>query len=233
VSDEVSFGEFVTRDLVPSSVPSVDLPRGAEDELDPELLSLPDPPKKGRTVTVLVLAVTALASLAMVFALRRDVVYAFASSSAADVGELLTVQVGALASLENQAVSAQGMLGAAGGILYERPFAADSFRALPVAGRQDLWVEVRVPAGQENARWEPPRHFSGRLVRFQAAGPRHRGLAGAVAEATHQPVPANAWLLIDGEGPQGARWSVALAVLFLGFAGWNLFALGRLLRKVR
>jgi hypothetical protein len=222
----------VSRDLSPSSLSPAELARPAEEEVDHELLSLPDPPKKGRALTVLMLAVTALVSVCMVFALRRDVAYAFASSSASEAGELLNVPPSALASMENQLVSARGMLGAAGGILYERPFVADTFRALPVAGRQDLWVEVRVPAGQENGRWEPPRRFEGRLVRFAAAGPRHRGLADAIAGATHEPVPASAWLLVDGEAPQAARWSVALAALFLVFAGWNVFAIGRLLRRV-
>jgi hypothetical protein len=227
----------VTRDLSPSSAPGAELAGGllrpSDDEVDHELLSLPDPPKRGRAIAVAMLALTAVVSVCMVFALRRDVAYAFASSSAAEAGELLTVPPTALGSLENKLVSARGMLGAAGGILYERPFVADTFRALPVAGRQDLWVEVRVPAGQENGRWEPPRRFAGRLVRFDAAGPRHRGLAGAIADATHEPVPSPAWLLVDGEAPGAAVWAVALAALFLGFAGWNVFAIGRLVRRVR
>ena len=68
----------------------------------------------------------------------------------------------------------------------------DTFRTLPVAGRAepfDMWVEVRVPSGQESGRWEPPRTFAGRLVRFDAAGPRHRGLRAAIEQATHAQVP--------------------------------------------
>jgi len=202
------------------------------DELDPELIALPDPPKKGRTLTLLLLAVTAIASLAMVVALRRDVAYAMRDAAPADVGDLRTAEKG-LDGLENSFVSAHGMLGVAGGIRYERPFTSTTFRALPVAGRPDVWVEVRIPAGQEGGRWEPPRTFSGRLVRFDAAGPRHRGLASAIASATDQPVPAHAWLLVDAEAPASARWSAALAVLFFGFAAWNLFAIAKLVRRVR
>jgi hypothetical protein len=40
-------------------------------------------------------------------------------------------------------------------------------------------------------------------------------------------------LLIDGEQPETARWSVVLAVLFLGFAGWNLASAARILRRVK
>ena len=128
---------------------------------------------------------------------------------------------------------ADALLGAGGGIRYERPFVLDTFRTLAVVGRTDVWVDVRVPAGQESGRWEPPRSFRGRLVRFGAAGPRHRGLARAISDATHERVPAGAWLLIDGEDPAGTHWDLVLAAAFLGFAVWNAAAIARILRKVR
>jgi hypothetical protein len=103
---------------------------------------------------------------------------------------------------------------------------------VPVAGRNDIWVEVRVPAGQESGRWEPPRSFTGRLVRFGAAGPRHRGLASAIALATHERLPSGAWLLVDGEDPAHARWVLVLAATFLGFAAWHATAIAKMLRKV-
>lgn len=221
----------MTRDSAPSSPSHGALAPLATDELDPELLALPDPPKKGRTLTLAVLALTAIASLAMVFALRRDVAYAIRGAAPVDVGDLRTVDKTIDAS-ENGYISAHGMLGAAGGIRYERPFAADTFRALPVAGRPDVWVEVRIPAGQESGRWEPPRSFSGRLVRFHATGPRHRGLASAIAATTDQSVPDKAWLLVDGEAPSASRWSAALAIMFLAFAIWNVGAIAKLVRRV-
>ena len=73
-------------------------------------------------------------------------------------------------------------------------------------------------------------------MRFGAAGPRHRGLAAAIEENAHLggagPV-GKAWLLIDGEQPDSARWTVLLAVMFLGFAAWNLGAAARIVRKVK
>ena len=44
---------------------------------------------------------------------------------------------------------------------------------------------------------------------------------------------ADAWLLVDGEDPGSARWTVLLAAMFLGFAAWNVVAIARILRKVR
>lgn len=223
-----------TAELSLSSDGTPALPRREHlDEPDPELLSLPDPPKRGRTVTLVVLALTAIVSIAMVFALRRDVAYAVSASSPAEVGDLSSRGGPALTQFQNAYVSARGMLGAGGGILFERFSSTDSFRAMPVAGRGDVWVEVRVPQGKENARWEPPRTFTGRLVRFNATGPRHRGLADAIARATGQQVSDSAWLLVDGESPASSRWAGALAVLFVAFAAWNLAAMVRLARNVR
>ncbi|WP_394842881.1 hypothetical protein LZC95_38140 [Pendulispora brunnea] len=191
--------------------------------VDPELLQLPDPPRRERTWTLLLLVVTALASLAMVVSLARDAAYAFAPSSPFEAGELLALKLEEVG--QNRLVNARGMLGASGAIRYERPFESDSYRLAPVAGRSDLWVEIRVPSGQESARFVPPSTFSGRLVRFDAVGPRHRSLRSHV--------PAHAWLLVDGETPDRARWSCGLMVLFVGFAVWNVATLVRLTRRVR
>lgn len=201
--------------------------------MDPELLSLPSPPRRGRTFTVAVLAVAAAAALAMAAALRGDVAYAVSRASAASLGDLRTASAETLAASENRFVRAEGMLGAAGGIRYERMFADDTFRTLPVAGRNDVWVDLRVSAGQENGRWEPPAALQGRLVRFDQAGPRHRGLEAAIQQSTHVAVPAGSWLLVDGEAPEDARWAVVLAALFVGCAAWNAVAIGRIVRKVR
>jgi|HubBroStandDraft_6_1064221.scaffolds.fasta_scaffold99582_1 hypothetical protein len=203
-----------------------------EDEIDPELLSLPNPPRGGRTLAVLILGIAAIAAVGMAFVLRHDVVYALANASPATVGDLRTATGAGLQSHENHYVRAEGMLGVAGGIRYERPFVDDTFRTLPVAGRTDVWVDVRVPEGQESGRWEPSRSFTGRLVRFDSAGPRHRALAAAIERATHVPVPAGAWLLVDGEAPESMRWVIVLAGMFLGFAVWNGASIARLVRRV-
>ena len=99
--------------------------------------------------TLLVLALTAVASVAMVGSLWRDAAYAFAAPREADLGELKSAPVGAFAP--NSFVQARGRLAAAGAIRYERPFVEDSFRVTPVAGRPDVYVEVRVPAGEETS----------------------------------------------------------------------------------
>jgi hypothetical protein len=206
--------------------------RERDEEIDPELISLPNPPRGRRTLAVAILGVAAAAAVGMAVLLRHDVAYALASSSPATMGELRSAAASAFESHENRFVRADAMLGVAGGIRYERPFIDDTFRTLPVAGRTDVWVDVRVPAGEESGRWQPQRSFTGRLVRFDRAGPRHRALAAAIARATGVPVPGSAWLLVDGEAPESTRWAIVLAGLFLGFAVWNGSSIARILRKV-
>lgn len=210
--------------------PSVSPSASDGEELDPELLELPDPPKRERTLVIAMLLFTALASLAMIFALRRDAAYAFAPQEPSELGDLASAPAAAFA--ENRFVRANGMLGAAHAIRYERPVTEGSFRLMPIAGHPNIWVEVRIPPGAENVRYVPPEQFTGRLVRFETAGPKHRGLASAVHDATGLEVPKDAWLLVQGDSPAGSRWAVVLVVMFLGFAAWNVVVTAKLLRKV-
>jgi len=209
--------------------PGLDI--GQDESVDPELLDLPNPPKRERSVTVAMLVFTAFASLAMVAALRGDAAYSFASDRAIDLGDLGSAPPAAF--VENGFVSGTAMLGAAHAIRYERPLVSDSFRLMPVAGRPNVWVEVRVPAGAENIRYVPPSQFTGRLVKFDNAGPKHRGLASAIHDATGQKVPEASWLLVEGDAPRGSRFAVILIAMFLGFAVWNLSVTAKLLRKVK
>jgi hypothetical protein len=181
-------------------------------------------------MTLLLLAVTAIASMAMVLMLVKDAAYAFAPSGAVELGDLRLANPASLAA--NSFARGSGMLGAGGAIRFERSFESDTFRVAPVAGRPDLWVELRVPQGIDPERYVPPASFTGRLVRFDGAGPRHRGLARSVTDLTGQAVPAGAWLLVDGESPAQARWAVALVALFAGFAVWNALAIARLVRRL-
>jgi hypothetical protein len=204
--------------------------RYEEDDVDPELLALPPPAKGQRQATVLLLLIVALTASAMAFALRGEALYAFAPAREVDLGELYALDTAKLP--ENRYVRAHGTLGGALAVRFERPFEADTYRVSPVMGRRDLWVEIRVPSGEEGARYVPPTSFTGRIVRWSDSGLRHRGLAGAVGSITHETIPEGAWLLVDGEAPSSARWTLGLALMFATFAVWCLVTTGRLLRRV-
>ena len=83
------------------------------DAPDPELLALPGPPRRERTLTIAILSFACVLALAMVILLRHDVAYAVASSSAASLGDLRTVSAETLAANENRLVSAEAQIGRA------------------------------------------------------------------------------------------------------------------------
>jgi hypothetical protein len=208
----------------------------ARTDVDPQLVSLPAPPRVGKTVAVVALLAGAVAAFAMALALRRDALYAISPSDPTSIGDLRSAARPLLRAHINRYVRAEAVLGAAGAVRYERPLHSETFRALPVLGRagdDSVWVEVRVPPGEESGRWEPPHAFVGRLVSFDQADLRHSGLARAIEDVTHARVGPRAFLLIDGDEPQHERWTFFLAVAFVGLAAWNAFAFARLVRRPR
>jgi hypothetical protein len=46
-------------------------------------------------------------------------------------------------------------------------------------------------------------------------------------------MPADAWLLIDGEAPATTRWTLGVLALLLGFMGFSVYGLCKLLRPVK
>jgi len=215
----------------PSSTLSAPRPGLAAAEPDPELLSLPAPPKRERTITVLLMALTAVAAAWMALSLLGEARYAVTPGHPLDVGDLTALHPGE--DMANRYVRATALLGTTGAIRYGRAAEGDSFRLTPVAGNPKLWVEIRVPEGFEGPRFVPPTVFAGRLVPFKKAGVRHVGLGGSVQEQTKSAIPDDAWLLIDGGSPRASRWAIALALLFAGFATWNLACVARVLARVR
>lgn len=211
--------------------------------VDPDLLTLPAPPKRERTAAVVLMAVTALASAWMAVSLLAEARYALTPGQPVEVGDLTGLHAGhdggdphtpgPAGDLANRYVRGTGLLGTSGAIRYGRAAEGDSFRLAPVAGNPALWVEIRVPEGFEGPRFVPPTAFAGRLVPFRQAGVRHVGLIKAVRAQTEVAIPDDAWLLIDGSSPRASRWAVALAALFAGFAAWNLTAMARVLARVR
>jgi hypothetical protein len=203
----------------------------AEAGPDPELLSLPAPPRRERSAAVVLMILTALAAVWMAVALLGEARYALTPGQPLEVGDLATLRPGA--DMANRYIRASGLLGTQGAIRYGRAAEGDSFRLAPVAGNPDVWVEIRVPEGFEGPRFVPPTQFAGRLVPFARAGVRHRGLLKEVHEEADVNVPDGAWLLIDGSSPRASRWAVALALLFAGFAVWNVAGVARVLARVR
>jgi hypothetical protein len=201
-----------------------------EGSVDPELLQLPRPPRVERLVSLALMVATAVLAAVMVVGLAGDVRYALASAEPEEVGDL--GRWAPEAGMSNRFVRATGRLGSAGAIRYDRPLERDAFRLAPVEGNDKVWVEMRV-TGAEPSRFVPPTTFVGRAMPLEGAAFRYRGLAASVQEATGAVVPAQAWVLVDGATPTASRWTVALAALFVLFAGYNLVTIARIVRPVR
>jgi hypothetical protein len=209
-----------------SPTPTLTIPR---DE-DPELLALPAPRRRERGATLLVMSVTAIASVAMAMLLSSEARYALSAGQPIELADLTNLSPNA--EHQNRYVRGHALLATAGAVKYGRPAEGDSFRLAPIAANPKVWVEIRVPEGFEGPRFVPPSTFAGRLVPLHQAGIRHAGLGGSVAE-TGAAVPADAWILVDGDSPRASRWAVALVALLIGFAGWNLLGIARIVRRVR
>jgi len=200
-----------------------------ESAIDPELLELPRPPRLERLVSVALMIMTAVVAAVMAIGLWGEVRYALAGAEPNDIGDL-----GRWAPdprMSHRFVRATGRLGSVGAIRYERPLERDSFRLAPVSGNDKVWIEMRV-AG-DPARFVPPTTFVGHLMPLEGAAFRYRGLNRSVQEVTGAAILADAWVLVDGATPAASRWTVALAALFVLFAGYNLVTIARMMRPVR
>ena len=107
------------------------------------------------------------------------------------------------------------------------------FRLMPVAGRDDLWVEVSIPEGEQGVRWIPPHEFTGRLERLDSLGHRHRGLRASLERQRSTPLPAETFVIVNGDLPSGNRWAIVLAGLFAVSILYNGLMAARLLRSAR
>jgi hypothetical protein len=196
----------------------------------PELAELPPPRRPWRRATLVTLASGAVASTLFAAVMLPDVRYSLRGGAAEDVGELARLLP--RPELADTWVRAEGQLSVTEAIRYRRPLERDSYRLASVERNPRVWVQIRVPEGEEDPRFVPPDSFVGRLVPVSRLGLRQRGLADAVGAAGLAPLGEDAWLLVDGESPAALRWVLGLLALLLAFATFNVVGLVRLLRPI-
>jgi hypothetical protein len=196
-----------------------------------DLAELPPPRRPFRRLTFFVMTLTAAFSLALLAGLRGELAYSLGGGRPTDIGELAEARLGD--ARENTWVRAEASLSPTDVVGYKRPLDADTYRLARVEGTERVWVEVRVPEGADGARFIAPSSFVGRLLPVSRAGVRYGALPDAVVDAGKPALPADAWLLIDGEAPAATRWALGLGVMLVGFAAFNLFGVVRLAQRVR
>ncbi len=198
---------------------------------DEELAALEAAPQRSRRVTLVVMAVSAVLTALLVWSLGGEAYYAVRDTAPVDVGDLARAELGS--ELDNRHVRGRANLDGARGVVFRRFGDSDSHDARPVVGAPHIWVTYRVPASFAGPRFVMPEVLSGRLVRLADVGIRYRGLSAALAQSPGPPVPPDAWLLQEGVDPAATRWVLAFTVLLLGFLGWNVYGIARLLRWPR
>jgi hypothetical protein len=197
-----------------------------------DLEALPAPRHPWRKLTFATMTIAALGSLVLAFTLRGEAIYALRTQSP------VTLNVAKVSEqkLSNQWVHAEATLRADAAVHFRRPLESDSYRVARTLENDRLYVQIRVPDDPHDPTGQhfvPPVSFAGRLIPMNSAGLRHSAVRHAIEEAGVGPVPPDAWLLIEGESPGSVRWALALEILFIAFAAFNIFGLARLARRVQ
>lgn len=200
---------------------------------DPELAQLPMPRHPWRRMTVLSLLLCSVLSIALLFGLRGELAFSMIRQAPTPLGELAAPAL--RAQPVNQWVQATGQLSDHGGIRYQRPLEADSFRLVPLQGQPRIWVQVRVPAGYENEHFVPPANFVGRLLKVGNLGLRYSALREAITDAgwPKSQMADDSWILVDGESPSSIRWVMGLAAVLVLFCVFSIGAAAVVLRPTR
>lgn len=194
---------------------------------DPELSALPKPRRPWRMATLASLTLVALSASFLVLSLRSQIQYALLGGQPTELGELREYEPSS--EVANTWVHGAGALSTEA-VGYTRPLDSDRFRLAPIEGNPKLWVELREPEESRAEFFVPPASFVGRLIPLSAPGLRHSALRSALL-ASGQSAPAeDAWLLIDGETPEGSRWVLGLVGMLAGFVLFSAFGLWTLLR---
>ncbi len=204
---------------------------GDSGDTDRDLTNLPEPRRPWRRATFIAMAAAALCAVTLAVNLVPEVVFALGDATPVELGEL------APAKLErqhhNRWVHAAGSLSVDRAIRYQRPLEGDSYRLAEVEGNPKVWVQVRVPAGEEGPHFVPPGSFVGRLLSARELSVRQQGLPEAMAQAGLGSMTDDDWILIDGEAPRTMRWVIGLVLLLLAFAVFNMVGILRLARPIR
>ena len=197
--------------------PGVPFPHVADDALD-EALAVVEAARAAPLVRALqiVRAVSIVGAMLLAFALRQDLRYAMSPATPQEI----TVATGTteLDALSHRLVALRAVPGAVGGVDYRRPTAAATYRLAPLVDRNDVYVELMIPAGVDPTRFVPPTTLRGRLVPLDDAGVRFQGARSLLERATGHPVSAHAFLLEQGAEPSPRSPGAVVAALALVIA---------------
>jgi len=228
----VAGASTIDDELVPEGRTSIPegSPRISAEGIDPELLDLPSPAKGRKLATMALMALAVVVALGLLASVRRDVAYFFHPGTPVALGEAVSLDP---AELEpNSYVTVEGTPMASGTVGYGRVLGAGRYRAFPLAGQRNLYVQVPVES-EDAARTSSRREFSGRLVTFGDAGGRFGTVRRFLERKMGLPVASESYLLLADEPPSSYAGSLGLVALAALAILINMLLFLRLFRPIR
>jgi hypothetical protein len=197
-------------------------------EAERDLVTLPAPDRRVRTITLVAMAACALAAGLLAWSLLPEARFVLREPDLVDVGRLADAELraGEEGSFARAGVAVQD----AQTVSFRRTLDPGSWRV--ARDGEGRWVAYLVPDEVAGPRFVPPALVAGRLVRVSEAGVRFRGLEAALERVSGKD-EAESWLLVDGEDPNDMSWVLGLEALLAAFVIFNLAGMARLLRRVR
>ena len=194
--------------------------------VDRELLDLPAPPRARRLVAATLMALTVVASVALVGTLVPDIRYFFSSGEPIVLGSATSLEAAALSP--NRFVRVEGAPRIASAVRLRR-LVGPTYEVFPLAGQTTIFVQV--PVGHDHAR-ATRLSYAGRLVTFGQLGGRSTRLREYLRDRLGLPVTTETYLLLADESPRSYGWALGLGVLCLMFIGVDLFLAWRWFRPL-
>lgn len=179
-------------------------------EMDPELLELPGPPQARRLITLVLMALVVVGSMAVVVGLRHDLAYFFATESTRNLGDAASIDAATLQS--NTHVRVQGTAMVSRAVRYRRVLSGSTYVVFPLAGQRTIYVQA-----DDDAAAMARSEFSGRMVTFSQLGGRIDSVEGYLKDEMSLPVSGESFLIIADASPGSSAWALFLAALCLLF----------------
>jgi hypothetical protein len=203
----------------------------APDDVDPELLALPAPPRARAMATAGVMVGVIALSAMLMWSFRGDFGYwlsGLSGGAPVDLGDAQNLE----RVPDNGFVTVRGLPRAASAIRFRRLVRGGTYRVYPMMGQPALFVQSFIADGTRVGR--RPRHgeYTGRLVSFADARGGYDAIRSFFEREMGVDVPADAYLLMDGERPADYAWVVGLYLLLVAFMVTNGILLYRHLRPV-
>jgi len=198
-----------------------------DQDVDPDLSSLPAKPKKrGRNPWIMLLVI--LIGAFMLYWLRTDLVYFFKSETPMELGDVTELDLAKVES--NSYVHVSGIPNPTKVVKFSKRLNKGFFRLFPLVGTTDVFVQIHVledddGGGEKKDKKktdELPGEFTGRAIRFAdlektgIASSSYKNIRDFFFEKFYMTVPESAMLIMDGGNPR-SYWMYPLLAAFISF----------------